>query len=41
MSDKKQNSGSAGSEELEQMQKKLDDLNERMDKLLMSPLLQD
>lgn len=40
MANKKQNNASENSAELEQMQKKLDELNGRMDELLKSPLLQ-
>ena len=40
MANKKQNNASENSAELEQMQKKLDELNGRMDQLLKSPLLQ-
>ena len=41
MANKKQNNGSETNVELEQMQKKLDELNDRMDQLLQSPFLQD
>lgn len=40
MANKKQNNASETNAELEQMQKKLDELNGRMDELLKSPLLQ-